>query len=504
MTEPAQAGYHTPAPYFYIRPDGKAFKTAGLTACQLGHKLESNSVACPDGIFAEWSWDGQSLCLRNDRYGFYPLYYFSKPGGEFAVSTSIPQLVESGAPVDLDEAALAVFLRLGFFVGDDTPFKSIRAVPPSARFTWANGELQVSGQWPQVKADPINRTDAIDGYISLFREAIKRRVPVTADFALPLSGGRDSRHILFELYAAGYRPSFCLTTIKDTPGSFDDVNVARRLASVMNLPHVVLSQTGSRLERELSKNLATSFCTDENAWYLVVADYLRGRTTAVYDGIGGDILSAGLYLTQWRAKLFESGRLAELAQTFIYPYRRERLAKLLPPRKFGQDQAIERITAELSRHINAPNPVASFFLANRTRREIALAPYALLTEAGTVFSPYLDHQLYDFLASLPASMFLDHSFHTDTINRAYPQFANIPYGQKSIPWSRNYRARSRFALELMQYAYRDARPRLIHNPYLVRRLLRCPLDQRSSEWIEKMGVLAIYLIQLEKFCQTAW
>jgi asparagine synthetase B (glutamine-hydrolysing) len=501
VIEPTQTGYHTQAPYFYIRPDGAEFKTAGLSACQQGHKLESGSYVRPDGIFVEWSWDGQSLYLQNDRYGFYPVYYFSKPGGELAISTSIPKLVELGAPVDLDEAALAVFLRVGFFLGDDTPFKSIRAVPPSAQFTWAKGELRVSGQWPQVKANSINRTDAIDGYVSLFREAIKRRLPPSDDFALPLSGGRDSRHILFELCLAGHRPRFCLTSVKDNPGSFEDVNIARQLANVTDLTHVVLTQTGSRLKRELSKNLATGFCTDEHAWYLVITDHLGGRTTAVYDGIGGDTLSASRYLTKWRAKFFDSGHLAKLAQTFIFPYRQERLAKLLPPGKFGQELAIERITEELTRHVNAPNPVASFILANRTRREIALAPYTLLTQVGTVFSPYLDHQLYDLLASLPASMLMDRNFHTDAINRAYPQFSDIPYSQEAILCPQNYRARSQFALELMQYAYRDSRPRLIRNTYLVEHLLRCPIDKRSSEWIEKMGVLAVYLIQLEKFCQ---
>jgi hypothetical protein len=62
--------------------------------------------------------------------------------GEFAISSSIPRLIEAGAPIEVDEPALAVFLRLGFFIGDDTPYKHIRALPPGATLVW-DGALQL-------------------------------------------------------------------------------------------------------------------------------------------------------------------------------------------------------------------------------------------------------------------------------------------------------------------------------------------------------------------------
>src|SRR5439155_1603673 len=75
----------------------------------------------PDGVFAEWKWDGRRLRVRNDRYGVHPLFYYAT-ANEIAVSTSVARLLAGGAPADFDGDAIAVFLRLGFFVGEDTPF----------------------------------------------------------------------------------------------------------------------------------------------------------------------------------------------------------------------------------------------------------------------------------------------------------------------------------------------------------------------------------------------
>jgi len=66
-------------------------------------------------VFAEWNWDGNTLAVRNDPWGFQPLFY-SANAERIAVATSIPRLLELGVPADLDEAALAVFLRLSHFL----------------------------------------------------------------------------------------------------------------------------------------------------------------------------------------------------------------------------------------------------------------------------------------------------------------------------------------------------------------------------------------------------
>ena len=101
----------------------------------MGHRIPGRDGLKSDGIFAKWDWDGERLVVRNDRYGLYPLYYFQN-GNTIAVSPSLIRLLMEGALAELDHDALSVFLRIGFFIGEDTPFDSIRAVPPEARWEW--------------------------------------------------------------------------------------------------------------------------------------------------------------------------------------------------------------------------------------------------------------------------------------------------------------------------------------------------------------------------------
>ena len=56
-----------------------------------------------------------------------------------------------------------------------------------------------------------------------------------------------------------------------------------------------------------------------------------------------------------------------------------------------------------------------------------MIPYGILRNVSTVYTPYLDHEVFDLLSSLPPVIFEDHAFHDDAIARAYPEFADLPY-----------------------------------------------------------------------------
>jgi asparagine synthase (glutamine-hydrolysing) len=479
-------------PYCFARRTAAGLDFEGSASCALGHR-----VGASDGIWAWWAWDGATLSAANERYGMYPLYYYSAPGA-LGLSPSIPRLIALGADAALDHAALAVFLRLGFFVGDDTPFRHIRALPPAATLSW-NGKLQLASQGRAAPcAQPMRRDAAIGAYIDLFRQAIARRAPHGSQWIMPLSGGRDSRHILFELLRQRHRPAQCLTTEHFAPRGGEDVRIAGLLARELGLRHVVLPQPSCRFEAERRKNLLTGFCSDEHAWYLVAMDYLARQKLPLYDGIGGDVLSAGLFVSPRSLALFSSSDPHVIADGLL-DADEQVLARLLPAallRRMSRELAIEHLAAEVARHLERPNPISSFYFWNRTRREIALVPFGLLGGLPLVHAPYLDHELFDLLASLPVALVAGHALHGDAIARAYPHLAHLPYEDKESLTPSAAALDARFARRLARSLLARRPSPLVRGSFLWPRLLGCLASERvaaNSAWYARQ---ALYLHQL--------
>lgn len=472
-------------PYWISVEGGKA---EGDLSCDVGHRirLPDGSV---DGIHAGWSWNGHELVLDQDRYGFFPLFEW-KSGDRRVVSTDLVALLDRGAPRELDVDALSVFVRVGFFVGADTPFTAIRAVLP-----------------PLVSRPPleISRSQAIDGFLDLFRQSIARRLP-SAPFVLPLSGGRDSRHILFELRDANRAPAACVTVRHFPPRANDDEVVARDICDALGLRHCVIPQPRTRASLERRKNLLTHLCTDEHAQFVVLADHLRAHTRETYDGIAGDVLSQSTYLRPEVHALFRRADYEGVAAFVLDGYgttmSQPALERVLAPafcRELSRARAIARLSAEIVRHAGAPNPTGSFFLNNRTRREVALAPYALMRDL-TVHAPYLDRDLFDFLAALPAEQLMDRALHSDAIARAWPQLAHLAYERKGATLDDRW-AQRRLAAATLAAVLRPRSRALLRRQRLVP-ALAATLADGSSERLWHAW-LVLYVDQIAEMATMA-
>lgn len=487
------------APFFFAEFGDDNVRVKGRPRCFFGHRIQT-SRAKNEGIFAEWIWDGKRLTARNDRFGFCPIFLYHKEN-QIGISQSVATLIGQGADASLDYPALAVALRMGQFVGEDTAFKYIRALPPSAGVVWEAGRLQLSGgyEFPSVNRN-IDRMEAAHTYLELFHKGIQRRLPVDEDIAVPLTGGRDSRHILFELVRSGIRPKFCVT-VKMYPA---DVTTAALVCETLQLDHLVVEQPSNPFNAEVEKNWLTNLGVDEGSYPLALREALvqRGVST-IYDGIGGDMLSAGLFLDRSVCDLFARGRTNDIAKQILSPEEEAIIGRILPSQlsnKCSFDLAIERIATELERHIRAHNPVTSFYFWNRTRRKIALIPYALLSAVPNVFAPYLDHDLFDFLFSLPAELFMDHSFHTETINLGFPQWAHIPFEDKAMKDYDFSSLYAQFARTFSRHLLFRCSPKFVQTKSLYACCFRSLTSAsfaassqwyfRRATWLQQLGVLA--------------
>jgi len=451
-----------------------------------------------------WSWDGSRVLVRNDRFGFYPLFYCSSPD-TFAISNHLAALLPHAASPELDDAALAVFLRLGFFLGNHTPFRHIRALPPACTLTWEDGRLTVDArEEPMARSEaPPSRNQALREMGEVFQASLERMLPEPGErVGLPLSGGRDSRHILLALNAAGRLPDACLTMRHFPPKSNEDARIAALVCERFGVRHVVLPQAENRFAAERRKNVLTHFCSDEHAWILPLVDQLADSAfDRVYDGLGGDVLAAGLFLSRRRLELFNAGDLAPLAQALLPGS--ARLRKMLPPdieRRWSHERAMDEVTRELERFRGAPNPLGQFYFWNRTRREIAVSTWSLLGRGGMVFAPFLTAEIFDFIAPLPAEYLVDQTFHSEALALRYREAADLPFEDKNAPLVlASRRSNVNFvAAAVRHFGLRKRRLAFVRERFLVPRLARMAASRTYGTLAQDEMRLPIYLQQLQE------
>jgi asparagine synthase (glutamine-hydrolysing) len=494
---------HEHRPFIHIcRSLRNGFIVAGTSEWSIGHRLQ-RSAGKPDGIYAGWSWNGRELNVTNDRYGFQPLYYFSRDE-EIAVSPSIPALLDLGVSREIDEDAVSAFLRTGFYIGEDTPFRNIRLVPPVKKFRWDGWKLDMETSFPSNKVVSITRERAIEGYIDLFRQAVKRRLRPGEPFVMPVSGGRDSRHILFELCHLKCPPRLCVTVEGHPATAKEDIVVGKLMSDRLGIIHHEVLQPPLVPDVEIRKNRMTNLCSIEHGWYLELSAFLSGKTRVIYDGIAGDILTSGVYVDVRLLNLIRSGRLHEAAEEIASRTVKEYSFRSLFPEEIYQrysfDRAVERISNDLLRHAGEPNPISSFYLWNRTRRSIALCPYNLTgihAEVPEIMSPFLDHDLYDYLASLPGDMMADGTLHTDTINTEFPEYASLRYAERSGAMIPDRRSVTRLLRYTVEYLFRKPGG-YVRQKYVLPRLLRGMLSPRYAAMSQWLVPTLVYWTQLHR------
>lgn len=389
------------------------------------------------GDGAGWAWDGRELSAWGDRLGFVPLFWWWD-GESVAVSPNIVRLLALGLTSGPDWGAMGVFFRFGAMLGEDTPWARIRALPPGGRLSWREGRLVVSGRAVEPPEPArCSRRQALDRYVAAFRRAVERRDPGAGPFAVGLSGGRDSRHLVVELARMGRPPSAAFTWGPYGRMACDDVTTAARVAGALGLVQREAPRLASFAAYEAEKNVLTSFCAPDHVMYMGLLDFhraYRAETGAActFDGIGGDVLSNGLFLTPARDAMARRGAWRDLAQDMLAQTSPgEGALRAVVGRDaysaMPRDAAVERLAAEIARYAGAANPTTMFTFMTRTRRMIALAPHAMYAELPRVYTPFLDRGVVDLLLALPAEHFLAGAFHDEAIALANPEVGALPY-----------------------------------------------------------------------------
>jgi asparagine synthase (glutamine-hydrolysing) len=496
-------------PYATTRPAAGSIVIPGAdgpapASWTTGHCIPRPDLGLDDGEWASWEWDGTTLTARTCPHGSIQLYY-AIVGMGIVLSPSIDDVLAAGADRSLDYEAVAVFLRLGVYLGERTAFRGVRILPPGAALTWSAGSLAIASsirdRVPVEKS--LSFDAAVDGYLDLMAAAVRRRQP-TGPFAMPLSGGRDSRHILLELLRQGHRPALALTSTHYLLDSLTDVQAATALAARFDVRHERLHAAPYSFARQAQTIHRVNYSTHEHVWALTLAERLKAFAIS-YDGHGGSLYGRPRFGAPENVVLVQEKRYDELVDSMLGPRRWvEDLLGDGARARMSHAVAAPALREELVRYRSWPNPLQGYWFWNRNRRVTATIPFSLMRDIPTVFCPLDDRDLVEFAFSLPAHISADLQWQAAAIRRGFPEAADVPFNHdlwSPRPPSAWYANRSRHVHQA-RYAVDLLRVLQKHGSDLID--VRRVAKYAASNWLQGGGAqfdtlppVVTYLLTLE-------
>ncbi|MEO6719727.1 MAG: asparagine synthase (glutamine-hydrolyzing) [Ferruginibacter sp.] len=158
-----------------------------------------------DGMFAFAIWDNKerSLFAARDRFGEKPFYYY-EDNGQFIFASEMKAIWAAGIAKKADEKMLLNYLTLGYVQNahnkEQTFFQNICSLPPAhyLKINLVTFRSHIHAYWHLNKeiAIDISPADAIEKFTMLFKRSVMRRLRSDVTVGTSLSGGLDSSAIV--------------------------------------------------------------------------------------------------------------------------------------------------------------------------------------------------------------------------------------------------------------------------------------------------------------------
>jgi asparagine synthase (glutamine-hydrolysing) len=405
------------------------------------HLYEEKGTACLEdlrGMFAFVLWDQNKELLfgARDRFGQKPFYYLES-AGQLAFASEIKALAELPFfPGEVDEGSLVDYLTFQYVPDPRTMFRGVYRLPPAHYFLKTPGQpLKINRYW-QINFKSEQRPYAyfLEGIRDKLKETVALYLAGVAPRGAFLSSGVDSSIIAALAREKGPLATFCVGYQEE---NYSELQAAAETAAFLETDHHELIITPGEFFASLPQ-LVWQFdepVADPAAISLFFAARLaRQQVTAVLSGEGADEVFAGYGIYREPFALAPLRRLPRILQK---PLRL--LEKILPAGLPGKNYLArarrpleERFlgnafifSAAEKREITAvaDNP-SPFRLTDPLYRQAAhwdevtrmqyvdlmtwlpgdiLAKADKMTMANSLelSSPFLDHQLFEFAATLP-------------------------------------------------------------------------------------------------------
>jgi asparagine synthase (glutamine-hydrolysing) len=253
-----------------------------------------------DGMFGLAIWDNrsQTLILARDRAGEKPLFY-ARIRNEVVFASELQCLLRyPELSREIDQEAIADYLRLGYISEPRTPFRAVRRIPAGAYAVFHGEREEIVRYWDpsSFAIEPISARDAIRKTERLIEEAVEKQVMSDVPVGVFISGGMDSS--ILAALASKYIGVDKVHTFSAAfaEESYDESGDARLLAEQMRTTYVPV-RTDETTLREAFDNV-TQRVAEPLADAAILPTFLLAREAhkhvkVILSGEGADELFGG-------------------------------------------------------------------------------------------------------------------------------------------------------------------------------------------------------------------
>lgn len=258
-----------------------------------------------NGMFAFALWDRERrvLQLARDRIGEKPLYYGSSRGSFLFGSELKALTAHPDWAGEIDADALTLYMRHGYIPEPHSIYRGIGKLPP-AHFVEIDpddpGAAQPVAYWsPREIVGAPRREASRDELLGELKRRLSRAVGLRMEADVPLgaflSGGIDSTTVVALMQAQSARPVRTFTIGFDVPG-FNEADEARRVAAHLGTDHselYVTPQDALEVVPKLPAIWDEPFSDSSQIPTLLLSTMTREHVTVALSGDGGDELFCG-------------------------------------------------------------------------------------------------------------------------------------------------------------------------------------------------------------------
>jgi asparagine synthase (glutamine-hydrolysing) len=253
------------------------------------------------GMFGLAIWDGkrQRLLLARDRVGIKPLFYAQTAAG-LLFGSEIKALLATGqVNRAVDGAAVDAFFQFGYVPNPATIYREVRKLPPAHTLVWEAGKITIRRYWDLQFKPELGRSeeDWKREFLWRFNDAVRLHTMSDVPLGAFLSGGVDSGLVVAAMAKSGISPirTFTIGFTGSTGGFLDERPYARMVAERFGAQHtnIEVSPDAVSILEQSAAAFDEPFADDSVIPSYILSQQTRRHVKVALSGLGGDELFAG-------------------------------------------------------------------------------------------------------------------------------------------------------------------------------------------------------------------